>query len=234
MPSLDQINHYREVQDAAKSAMARLPALLSVEDSELSIAEKAHDLLSQSGFPDTWYYDCPALVLAGSRSCLSISGKQYQASQEKLGGKNLISIDLSPSKEGVWGDYSRTFAFEFGVYVEQPKTLEYCNGLRFLTQLHEEMMQWLRPEVSFHQLFQWTNVRIRESGFVNLDFRSNVGHSLESQRELRQFIQANNHLALSAVDFFSFEPFVRLKGGHWGFKHEDIFYFNHAGKLERL
>jgi Xaa-Pro aminopeptidase len=234
MPSLDQINRYRAVQDAAKSTMACLPALLSIEDSELSIAQKAHDLLRQSGFPDTWYYNCPALVLAGNRSCLSISGKQYQPSEEKIGGKNLISIDLSPAKADVWGDYSRTFAFEFGVYAEQPKTLEYRNGLRFLTQLHEEMLHWLRPEISFHQLFQWTNVRIRESGFVNLDFRSNVGHSLESQRELRQFIQSNNHLALSAVDFFSFEPFIRLKGGQWGFKHEDIFYFNHAGKLERL
>ena len=234
MPSLEQIQHYRQIQDAAKSAMARLPSLLSIDDSERSIAQKAHDLLCQSGYPDTWYYDCPALVLAGSRSCLSISGKEYQASDEKIGGKNLISIDLSPAKEGVWGDYSRTFAFEFGSFVEQPKTMEYRNGLRFLSQLHEEMMLWLRPEVSFHQLFQWTNVRIRESGFVNLDYRSNVGHSLESQRELRQFIQSHNHLPLSEVDFFSFEPFVRLKGGHWGFKHEDIFYFDQAGRLTCL
>lgn len=226
MPDQQKIQAYQKIQASAKLVMAQLPSLFSADDSEFSIAEKAYQLLCEQGLTETWYYNCPALVLAGSRSCLSVSGKQYQASHEKLGRKNLISIDLSPSKDGIWGDYSRSFAFEFGSYVEHAKTLEYQNGLSFLKNLHEEMQAWVRPDTSFHQLFQWANVRIRESGFVNLDFRSNVGHSLELDREHRQYIQANNHNALSNVDFFSFEPFVRIKGGLWGFKHEDIFYFD--------
>ncbi|MFZ6820167.1 M24 family metallopeptidase [Undibacterium sp. Ji22W] len=234
MPDQGKIQAYRDIQSRTKLVMARLPFLLTVEDSEHSIAEKAYQLLCEQGLTETWYYDCPALVLAGSRSCLSISGKQYLASHEKLGGKNLISVDLSPSKDGVWGDYSRSFAFEFGNYVEHAKTLEYQNGLCFLKNLHDEMQTWVHPNTTFHQLFQWANVRIRESGFVNLDFRSNVGHSLEIERENRQYIQANNLQALSSVDFFSFEPFVRVKGGHWGFKHEDIFYFEQNERLACL
>lgn len=234
MPDLHTIKAYRDIQDRAKLVMTQLPHLLCADDTEHSIAEKAYQLLCAQGLRETWYYDCPALVLAGTRSCLSISGRQYQASQEKLGGKNLISIDLSPSKDGIWGDYSRSFAFEFGNYVEQAKTLEYQNGLHFLKALHEEMLGWVKPNTSFHQLFQWANVRIRESGFVNLDFRSNVGHSLELERELRQYIQANNHQDLSSVNFFSFEPFVRIKGGHWGFKHEDIYYFDQSERLACL
>ncbi|MBC3874564.1 M24 family metallopeptidase [Undibacterium flavidum] len=231
MPDQQKIQAYRDIQDRTKLVMSQLPLLFSTEDSEHSIAEKAYQLLCEQGLTETWYYNCPALVLAGSRSCLSISGKEYQANHEKLGGKNLISIDLSPSKNGVWGDYSRSFAFEFGTYVEQAKTLEYQNGLNFLKNLHEEMLTWVRPDTSFHQLFQWANVRIRESGFVNLDFRSNVGHSLEIERENRQYIQANNTHTLASVDFFSFEPFVRVKGGLWGFKHEDIFYFDDSERL---
>ena len=231
MPDILQIQAHQKVQHCAKTVMEQLPHLLVAEDSEYTIAAKAYQLLCEQGLTETWYYNCPALVLAGTRSCLSISGREYQASQEKLGGKNLISIDLSPSLDTVWGDFSRTFAFEFGSYVEHAKTLEYQNGLSFLRKLHEEMCNWVRPNTSFHQLFQWANVRIRESGFVNLDFRTNVGHSIEVQRERRQYIQANNHQLISSVDFFSFEPFIRLKGGHWGFKHEDIYYFGEDDKL---
>lgn len=226
MPTPEQISLYRDVQNKAKLVMQKLPTMLTPDDSESSIAEKAYQLLCEAGLTETWYYDCPALVLAGERSCLSISGRFYQASQSAIGGKNLISVDLSPALGQVWGDYSRTFAFEFGAYTEQPKTLEYKNGLNFVRQLHKEMKVWLTPETSFHQLFHWANVRIRESGFVNLDFRSNLGHSLCADREQRLFIQADNHRALAECDFFSFEPFIRLKGGHWGFKHEDVFYFD--------
>jgi hypothetical protein len=69
---------------------------------------------------------------------------------------------------------------------------------------------------------------------VNLDFRTNVGHSIEVERERRQYIQAHNQQLISNVNFFSFEPFVRLKGGHWGFKHEDIYYFGQDGRLNCL
>ncbi|MBR7800280.1 M24 family metallopeptidase [Undibacterium fentianense] len=231
MPNNELVRAYQDVQNRAKLVMHRLPGLLTPMDSEQSIASKAYALLCQFGLPNTWYYDCPALVLAGQRSCLSISGRQYKPSTEPIGGKNLISVDLSPCVDDIWGDFSRSFAFEFGTYVEHPKTREYQNGLQFQAQLHREMQAWLTPDVSFHTLYQWANLRIRQSGFVNLDFRSNVGHSLEANRESRQFIQANNHNLLSSVNFFSFEPFIRLKGGQWGFKHEDIFYFNDSKQL---
>lgn len=234
MPEVSLVQSYQQIQAQAKWVMAELSRLITPEDSEHSIATKAYALLYEKGLNETWYYNCPALVLAGTRSCLSVSGREYQASTEKLGGKNLISIDLSPCQGAIWGDYSRTFAFEFGACVEHPKTREYQNGIDFLKRLHEEMCAWVNPETSFHKLYQWSNVRIRESGFVNLDFRTNVGHSIEVERERRQYIQAHNQQLISNVNFFSFEPFVRLKGGHWGFKHEDIYYFGQDGRLSCL
>jgi Xaa-Pro aminopeptidase len=234
MPSVNQINAHRKIQDCAKAVLDQLPYLLTPEDNEQTIAVKAHRLLSQMGYPKTWYYDCPALVLLGSRTCLSVSGRHYVASEERLGLTNLVTVDLSPMEDGTWGDCARSIIFEAGSVTAQPKTLEFRNGLRFQSQLQQHLLEFVTPATSYGDLFNWANVRIRESGFVNLDFRHNVGHGIAGSREDRQFIQANNETLLSQTPFFSFEPFVRLKGGNWGFKHEDIFFFNEQMKLERL
>jgi Xaa-Pro aminopeptidase len=219
---------------AAKTVLSRLPSQLTIYDTEATIAQKAVQMLAQLGYSDTWYYDCPAQVLLGSRSCLSISGKSYEPHNEPLGGSNLVSIDLSPMKGNVWGDYSRTFAYELGLWVEHPKTREYQNGFQFQHYIHQELIHWLKPHHTLHQLFEWANVKIREKGFVNLDFRGNVGHSLALTRDERHFIQADDHTPLGDIMFFSFEPFVRVKGGHWGFKHEDVYYFDDQDKLQKL
>jgi hypothetical protein len=39
---------------------------------------------------------------------------------------------------------------------------------------------------------------------------------------------------LKEVPFFTFEPHVREVDGIWGFKHENIFYFNQDGCVELL
>ena len=233
-PSKQEIKEYQTVQAVAKAVLRDLPSHISMDDTEATIALKATKMLAESGYPDTWYYDCPAQVLLGSRSCLSISGKSYLPHHEPMGGTNLVSIDLSPSSGNIWGDYSRTFAFELGAWVEHPKTREYQNGFQFQQHIHQELLKWLKPHHTLHQLFQWANVKIREKGFVNLDFRGNVGHSLASSRDERHFIQADDHTPLGEISFFSFEPFVRVKGGHWGFKHEDIYYFDDSDQLQLL
>jgi hypothetical protein len=63
------------VQTAAKSALAQLVDQIKPDLTESSIARIAADLLTQAGFPDTWYYNCPAFVLLGSRSSISVSGR---------------------------------------------------------------------------------------------------------------------------------------------------------------
>jgi len=50
----------------------------------------------------------------------------------------------------------------------------------------------------------------------------------------RRYIEMKNHVPLGAVDFFTFEPHVRAAGQSWGFKHEDVFFFDADGRLEEL
>jgi len=234
MPTELQIAEHRKVQLAAKSVLSRLAPLIVPEDTEQSIAAKAHQMMQEVGYPDTWYYDCPALVLLGARSCVSVSGRDYSPCDESVGSFNLITVDLSPTHKAYWGDCARSFVVENGKVTDTPQSLEFKNGLSFLHQMHTQMQAIVRPHTTFGQLFEWTNMRIRQGGFVNLDYRNNVGHSIAATREERQYIQANNAATLSEVPFFSYEPFVRLKGGKWGFKHEGVFYFNQAGVLEEL
>lgn len=234
MPTELQIAEHRKVQLAARSVLDRLVPLIAPDDTEQSIAAKAYQMLQDSGYPDTWYYDCPALVLLGTRSCVSVSGRDYRPNDEPVGMSNLVTINLSPTHQNFWGYCARSYPIENGRATEQPHLLEFRNGLSFLDRMHAMMPLVVQPHTTFGQLFEWANLRIRQNGFVNLDYRNNVGHSLATSREARQYIEANNDARLSDVGFFSFEPFVRLKGGKWGFKREGIFYFNSAGVLEEL
>lgn len=234
MPPDSLISEHREVQSAAKFVLAGLAAKISARDTERSIAEAAYSELCSLGFPETWYYKCPAFVLSGSRSCMSISGRDYVPNSEAIGQINVVTVDLSPMRNGRWGDCARSFFVEDGCVVSKPVAPELACGNRFLQALHTEMQTTVVPEMRFEELYEWANDRIKASGFENLDFLGNVGHSIATRREDRQYIEAKNMCRLGEVPFFTFEPHVREVGGKWGFKHENIFYFNEDGCVELL
>ena len=73
------------VQQAAKRVLKEIANSINAKSTERSIARFAADRLAAHGYPDTWYYHCPALVLLGSCSCLSESGRTYQPADELVG-----------------------------------------------------------------------------------------------------------------------------------------------------
>ena len=119
-------SEHSAIQAAAKAVLVDVASSIGPTDTERTIAERATSLLSARGLTETWYYNCPALVLLGSRSCLSLSGRDYVPSDEPVGAFN------------------------------------------------------------------------------------------------------------SAVSFFTFEPHVRQANGRWGFKHEEIYYFDSGHRLHAL
>ena len=90
------IKRYETVQNAAKAVHTSLSNFIDSQSTEKTIVESAIELLSQQGITDTWYHGVPAFVLLGSRSCESISGRDYEPSDEQVGDKNLVTVDLSP------------------------------------------------------------------------------------------------------------------------------------------
>jgi Xaa-Pro aminopeptidase len=234
MPAPSLIAAHRRVQDAAKAVLSDLASNLGPEDTEQSIAAWAADAMRKRGIGDTWYHDCPALVLLGSRSCESVSGRHYRPGTERVGESNVVTVDLSPRVEDIWGDCARTFFVEEGCVVTPPSDPGHERAAAFLRQLHAKMRQFAQPATRFEELCEWSEQQISAAGFENLDFRGNVGHSLAARREDRRYIERGNHAALGEVDFFTYEPHVRARGGRWGYKHEDVFFFDERGNLQVL
>jgi Xaa-Pro aminopeptidase len=226
MPTIEE---HRAVQAVAKHVLADLAGTIAPSDTEQSIAERATRMMARHGVHETWYYQCPAFVLLGTRSCLSISGREYQPSDEAVGVTNLITVDLSPSRNEVWGDCARTFVVENGQYTEEPALTEFREGIAFERELHVRMIEATTPDMRFMDLFDFANALIASRGFENLDFLGNVGHSIETTRERRRYIEKGNAMRFGDIRLFTFEPHIRKIGGAWGFKHENIYYFGPDG-----
>jgi Xaa-Pro aminopeptidase len=224
---------HRALQAVAKAVLSEIAASITAESTERSICETATKMLVERGTPETWYYACPALVLLGSRSCTSVSGRNYVPSDEAVGQLNLVTIDLSPRLGPFWGDCARSIFVENGIARHAPTSEEFLCGHRLILQLHAEMQHFAKPTTTFGELHTFANERIAAAGFENLDFLGNVGHSIVSRLEDRCFIEPGNQRRLGEVPCFTFEPHIRAAGGRWGFKHENIYYFNH-GHIEEL
>lgn len=227
-------DQHRIVQNAAKTVLAQLGPTIRPNDTEATLVERAAGLLADMGFPDTWYYTCPALVLLGSRSCVSLSGRDYVPGNEQVGEFNLVTVDLSPSRGDIWGDCARSFCIEDGRFTKSPSAQEFIDGLAAEVALHTFLRSFARPGMTFDALFRGANAQIIGMGFANLDFQGNVGHSIERQRSDRKFIERENFQQLGDVAFFTFEPHIRKQGGGWGFKYENIYFFADNEAVEEL
>lgn len=227
------IEDHHRVQSIAKAVLAELGASLSASDTEQSIALRASELLAEAGVTETWYYNCPALVLAGERTCLSQSGRTYSPADAPIGEMNLVTIDLSPLLNGHWGDCARSFYVEQGKHSSTPMNPEFIRGQSVLRQLHSSLQAEATTEDRFGDVCDRALLQMASLGFVNLDFNQNVGHTIERELGLRSYLEKGNPRKLGTTKLFTFEPHIQHVGSTWGFKHEEIYYFA-DGRLRLL
>lgn len=145
-----------------------------------------------------------------------------------LGEDELITLDLSPQRNGIWGDFARTLVLEDGAPLLDARhaaNREWRAGVRTEYDLHAELIRVATPDMSFEYLAEVMNARIIDRGYENLDFLRNLGHSIEKHSDDRIYIEPGNQRRLDSVDLFTFEPHIRLASGKFGFKHEDIYRF---------
>ena len=229
-----ELDQYRQIQSKARIVLEKIASSISEDSTELSISNQCIQLLAELGITQTWYYSVPALVLLGSRSCLSISGKNYIPASEKVGDRNLITIDLSPLNGDTWGDCARSFPIPKGRVNFTSQDPEFSQGIDAENILHKAFVNYVQPNMTFEMVFDEMNRKIFELGFVNLDFMGNVGHSIVKRKENRTYFMKGNTTRLDQVDLFTFEPHIRLSNGKWGFKHENIYFFDESMKLCEL
>ena len=152
-----------------------------------------------------------------------------------IGNNDIITIDLSPQAGNIWGDYARTIIMENGKVVEDIgliENLEWKRGLQMEEKLHTELLRFATKETTFEKLYYHMNEFIVENGFVNLDFMGNLGHSIVKTKGDRIYIEKENKTKLGDVKYFTFEPNIAFPDSKYGYKKENIYYFDEAGLIE--
>ena len=188
------------------------------------------------GADSFWYWDIGAFVFSGDETTVSVSGREYATSDRPIAPDDIITIDLSPQNDNIWGDYARTIILEDSKVVDDISSIrndEWRNGLLMEEELHAELLRFATPQTTFEELYFHINQLITDRGFINLDFLGNLGHSIVKDKNDRIYTEKGNTAPLSSVDYFTFEPHISVKGSKYGYKKENIYYFS-GGKLRDL
>lgn len=227
---------YREIQRAAKDTISYIKTVIRPGMHLIDIRRLCEEKLLSLGADSFWYWDVGAFVFSGEETTVSVSGREYVTSDRLIGKNDIITIDLSPQSNNIWGDYARTIILENGEVVDDINKIqnkEWRNGLLMEERLHQELISFAAPQTTFEELYLHINGFITENGFRNLDFMGNLGHSIAKKKDDRVYIEKGNHLLLSSVEYFTFEPHISIPQSQYGYKKENIYYFS-GGKPAEL
>lgn len=230
------IDSYSSMQNLNRAAVKYVADTMKTGMSLPYIKKLCEDYLLENGADSFWYWDVGAFIFAGDETALSVSGKDYQAADRIIQKDDIITIDLSPQRNNIWGDYARTLVFEDGVLcdeIEKIKRDEWRNGLQMEEYLHQALVDVGAPDMTFEELYYYMNELIVKEGFINLDFLGNLGHSIVKNKKDRIYTEKGNRKRLSDVRMFTFEPHISIPNSQYGYKKEDIYYFEN-GRLIRL
>ena len=221
------ISEYRTVQGYAKETIEYIKTVIRPGMSLPEVRRLCEEKLKSLGADSFWYYDIGAFVFAGDETTVSVSGREYSTSDRVIGSDDL-TIDLSPQSGDTWGDYARTVIVEGGKVVPTVDEIvndEWRGGLLMEKKLHDKMTQIVSPQMTFEELYYQMNEFIKAEGFINLDFLGNLGHSIVRRKEDRIYSEKGNNTKLGDVSFFTFEPHISVSGSKYGYKMENIYYF---------
>lgn len=230
------IDLYSSMQNLNRAAVKRVADTIKTGMSLPYIKKLCEDYLLENGADSFWYWDVGAFIFSGDETALSVSGKEYQVADRIIQKNDIITIDLSPQRNSIWGDYARTLVFEDGVLcdeIEKIKKDEWRNGLQMEEYLHQALLDVGAPDMTFEELYYYMNELIVKEGFINLDFLGNLGHSIVKNKKDRIYTEKGNRKRLSDVRMFTFEPHISIPNSQYGYKKEDIYYFEN-GRLIRL
>ena len=226
---------YSRIQLAAKQTIEYIKKIIKPGMNLLEIRKFCEEKLLELGADSFWYWDVGAFVFAGDETTVSVSGKQYVTSDRVIGNNDIITIDLSPQVGNIWGDYARTIIVENGMVVENIGLIEnpeWKSGLQMEEKLHAELLRFATKETTFEKLYYHMNEFIVENGFVNLDFMGNLGHFIVKTKGDRVYIEKGNMTKLGDVKYFTFEPHISFPDSKYGYKKENIYYFDENGLMK--
>lgn len=219
----EALTHYRRVQDAARSTLDQITEFIKPGCSEIDILQQCDLLQRAAGVDRYWYKSLPGVVLAGAHTCLALSRETYVPGSAPIQENDLLTIDLNPAIGRYCGDCARSYYIEDGQVRRAPqRNQEFLAGAHAQEQLHALLWRVAQPDLSFSDLYQVIHQEIERLGFEQLDF---LGHSVQEDMSKLEFVRPGVTRSLEEAGFFTLEPQIRLKGGRYGFKHENIYFF---------
>lgn len=228
---------YFEMQNLGRAAIGYIQNIVKPGMNLRKLRMLCEQFMLENGADSFWWFGVGAFMYSGDETAVSVVPESgYVASDKVIQENDIITIDLSPQRDGVWGDFARTIILEDGKVVADISKIkhdEWRNGLLMEEFLHETLMTIADEEMTFEELHEKINAVTEEKGYKNLDSLGNFGHSIEKRDEDRIYSEKGNKEKLSSVAMFTFEPHISLPGSKYGFKKEDIYYFS-DGKLKRM
>lgn len=226
---------YNDLQRIAKETISYIKTIIKPNINLLDVRQLCEEKMLSLGADSFWYWNVGAFVFSGDETIVSISGREYITSDRLISNNDIITIDLSPQNNKIWGDYARTIIIENGEVVDcidKIQNNEWRNGLLMEERLHQELIDFVTPQTTFEELYLHINSLIIDKGFINLDFMGNLGHSIAKNKDERVYIEKDNHLLLSSTDYFTFEPHISNPTSKYGYKKENIYYFSNWKLVE--
>ena len=224
---------YQAVQKIAKDTIKYIEAEISPGMSLKKVRCLCEYKMRELGADSFWYWDIGAFVFSGDETTVSVSGREYSTSDRVIMTDDIITIDLSPQVGDIWGDYARTIILQNGKVSEsydKIENVEWRAGLEMEDKIHDRMIEIVSREMTFEELYYQMNDYIRKEGYINLDFMGNLGHSIVRKKDDRIYIEKGNRAQLGDVHFFTFEPHISVSGSKYGYKRENIYYFDDGVK----
>ena len=218
----------REMQNLNRDTMKYALEIIAPGMTLTELKKHCEEFMLSHGADSFWYWGVGAFIFSGDETAASVSGREYKTSDRKIKHNDIITIDLSPQKDSVWGDYARTLIVENGHVVRNIdciQNIEWKKGLEVEEHLHNTMIGFVNVDTTFEELFNFINGEIKACGYINLDFLGNLGHSIVKDKKDRIYIEKGNDKKLSSVEAFTFEPHIGTGKSAYGFKKEDIYTF---------
>ncbi|MBR3970954.1 MAG: aminopeptidase P family protein [Ruminococcus sp.] len=225
----------KDMQNLNRDTIKYISSVIKAGMNLCEVRNLCEKYLLSNGADSFWYWDVGAFVFCGKETAVSVSGREYRTSDIKIEENDIITIDLSPQNNNIWGDYARTIIIENGnvvTEVEKIQNEEWRNGLIMEEYLHKAMQEYVTVDTTFEELYYHINKIIIEKGYVNLDFMGNLGHSIVMNKNDRIYIEKGNKAKLSSVKAFTFEPHISVPNSHYGYKMENIYSFNNDKLIE--
>lgn len=149
---------YSEVQKIAKQALSYARKIIEPGMPLPELRKLCENEMMRLGADSFWYWNIGALCFSGDETAVSVSGKKYRTSDRVIAADDIITIDLSPQRKKIWGDYARTVVLEKGRVVEKIENIsndEWRAGLLMEECLHRELEHFATPATTFEELYDY-------------------------------------------------------------------------------